>query len=134
MKDPYQVLGVPRNAAQADIKSAYRKLAKELHPDRNPNNPRITDRFKEVSAAYAVIGDEKERARFDRGEIDEAGNERGPFAGFRQPPGGGGATEGFSFNFGGGGGPGLDDILSDIFGRAGRGGGTGGGRSRGGGA
>ena len=127
MKDPYQVLGVSRSASQADIKSAYRKLAKELHPDRNPNNPRIAERFKEINGAYAVIGDEKTRARFDRGEIDEAGNERGPFAGYRQQPGGAGPTEGFSFNFGGAGGPGLDDILSDFFGRAGRGGG---GRSR----
>jgi DnaJ-class molecular chaperone len=123
MKDPYQVLGVPKSAAQAEIKSAYRKLAKELHPDRNPNNPRVADRFKEVNAAYAVVGDEKTRARFDRGEIDEAGNERGPFAGYRDYPGGGARTEGFSFNFGGGGGAGLDDILEGFFGRGGRGGG-----------
>lgn len=121
MKDPYSVLGVPRSASQADIKSAYRKLAKELHPDRNPNNPRVAERFKEVNAAYAILGDEKQRARFDAGEIDANGAERGPFGGFRQHPGGGGTTEGFSFNFGGGG-MGLDDILADFFGRTGRGG------------
>ncbi len=121
MKDPYQTIGVGRTASAAEIKKAYRKLAKELHPDRNPDKPKVAERFKEVNAAYAIIGDEENRAKFDRGEIDAAGNERGPFAGggpfgggFRPPPGGG--QQGFNFNFNSGGAGGFDDILSEIFG------------------
>lgn len=121
MKDPYQTIGVSRTASAADIKKAYRKLAKELHPDRNPDNAKIADRFKEINAAYAIVGDEEARAKFDRGEIDAGGNDRGPFGGgFRQPPGGGPGAGGFNFNFGGGGGgpggAGFDDIISEIFG------------------
>jgi len=116
MKDPYQIIGVSRTASAADIKKAYRKLAKELHPDRNPNNTKVAERFKEINAAYGIIGDEEARAKFDRGEIDAGGNEsRGPFGGgFRPPPGGGaGGAHGFGFNAGG---AGFDDILSEIFG------------------
>lgn len=76
MKDPYQVLGVGRSAKQDDIKAAYRNLAKELHPDRHPGDARAAERFKEVSAAYQILGDAKTRGRYDRGEIDAAGNER----------------------------------------------------------
>ena len=76
MKDPYQALGVAKTADQAAIKKAYRKLAKELHPDANPGDTRVAERFKDVSTAYNLLGDEKKRARFDRGEIDEHGNER----------------------------------------------------------
>ena len=76
MKDPYQVLGVPKTANQAAIKKAYRKLAKELHPDANPSDTLVAERFKDISSAYNLLGDEKKRARFDRGEIDEHGNQR----------------------------------------------------------
>ncbi len=78
MKDPYQILGVARGASHDEIKKAYRKLAKELHPDRHPGNAKIGERFKEVSAAYHIVGDETLRARFDRGEIDAGGAERAP--------------------------------------------------------
>lgn len=76
MRDPYEVLGVARGAAQDDIKKAYRKLAKQLHPDRNQGDEKVAERFKEVSAAYSIVGDEDNRKRFDRGEIDAGGNER----------------------------------------------------------
>ena len=134
MADPYSILGVPRGASEKDIKSAYRKLAKELHPDRNSDNPKATERFSEVTRAYDLLSDKDKRARFDRGEIDIDGNP----AGF----GGGGAGGGF------GGGMGRDqrgfradgfegmnegidlgDIFDGLFG--GRGGMGGGGARRG---
>lgn len=65
-KDPYEILGVPRNASQEEIKRAYRRLAKENHPDRNPGNPQAGERFKEVQAAYEVLGDAGRREQFDR--------------------------------------------------------------------
>jgi DnaJ-class molecular chaperone len=74
--DPYEVLGVKKDASQNDIQKAYRALAKKLHPDLNPGNKQAEERFKEVSAAYDVLGDEKKRARFDAGEIDASGAER----------------------------------------------------------
>ena len=73
--DPYQVLGINKNASQDDIQKAYRKLAKKLHPDLNPGNKQAEDKFKEVSAAYDLLGDPEKRARFDRGEIDASGAE-----------------------------------------------------------
>jgi DnaJ-class molecular chaperone len=76
MRDPYDLLGVPRSASADDIKQAYRKLAKQLHPDLNPGDAAIERRFKEVSAAYDLLSDAKKRARFDRGEIDGNGAER----------------------------------------------------------
>ena len=136
MADPYSILGVPRGASEKDIKSAYRKLAKELHPDRNADNPKATERFSEVTRAYDLLSDKDKRARFDRGEIDIDGNPAG--FGF----GGGGAGGGF------GGGMGRDqrgfradgfegmnegidlgDIFDGLFG--GRGGMGGGGARRG---
>lgn len=106
MKDPYQILGVKKSDSDADIKSAYRKLAKDLHPDRNPNDEKVAERFKEISAAYSVLGDKEKRAQFDRGEIDAGGAQQNPFAGGGNPFGGGGP-------FGGAGGQGADfeDIL-----------------------
>src|SRR3546814_19752292 len=74
--DPYKTLGVARTADQAAIKAAYRKLAKKYHPDLNPGDPDIERRFKEVSAAYDVLGDPDKRARFDRGELDQEGRDR----------------------------------------------------------
>ena len=85
MRDPYEVLGVPRGASAAAIKSAYRKLAKKHHPDANKNDPKAAARFAELNSANEIIGDEDKRKQFDRGEIDAEGKPR--FQGF---PGGGG--------------------------------------------
>jgi DnaJ-class molecular chaperone len=74
--DPYQTLGVEKNASQEEIQKAYRQLAKKHHPDLNPGNKQAEEKFKEVSAAYDLLGDADKRARFDRGEIDEQGTER----------------------------------------------------------
>ncbi len=79
MADPYATLGVPRTASEADIKKAYRKLAKELHPDRNKDNKQATERFSQVTNAYDLLTDKDKRARFDRGEIDGDGNPASPF-------------------------------------------------------
>lgn len=126
MADPYQTLGVARGASEADIKKAYRKLAKELHPDRNKDNPKAAERFSQVTNAYDLLSDKDKRARFDRGEIDGDGNPAMPF-GFGQggprPGGAGGGgfrTQDFDFG-GGGGGPDVGDIFEGLFG--GRGGG-----------
>lgn len=78
MNDLYSRLGISKSATQAEVKQAYRALAKKLHPDRNKDNQKVADRFKEVSAAYAILGDEKQRSMYDRGEIDENGNQRAP--------------------------------------------------------
>ena len=98
MADPYQTLGVTRSADEAAIKKAYRKLAKELHPDRNKDNPKAAERFSEVTRAYDLLSDAAKRARFDRGEIDADGNPVNPFAG-------GGFGGGFGGQRGGAGGP-----------------------------
>src|SRR3954470_15551099 len=109
MRDPYEVLGVPRGASAAAIKSAYRKLAKKHHPDSNKNDPKAAGRFSEVNTANEILGDEAKRKQFDRGEIDAEGKPR--FQGFpggdprargRASPGGG--FESFSFRSGGSGG------------------------------
>ncbi|MBP7064010.1 DnaJ C-terminal domain-containing protein [Ferrovibrio sp.] len=122
MRDPYSVLGVGRTASQDDIKKAYRKLAKELHPDRNPNAPKIEERFKEVSAAYDIVGDPDKRGKFDRGEIDAAGQPRaanfgGGFGGggFGGRGRAGGAGAGARGPFGGASQSG-EDFLDEIFG------------------
>jgi len=129
MRDPYSVLGVSKSATQKDIKSAYRKLAKEFHPDANPGNDKIADKFKEISSAYNIIGDEKQRARFDRGEIDANGQEQAPFGfGGGRQSGGAGAGAGGGYSHFQQGGP--EDIFSDIFGSFRRGGGGARARSR----
>ena len=74
MRDPYEVLGVSKSASEADIKSAYRRLAKKLHPDANKHDPKAATRFAELNAAYEVVGDGDKRKAFDRGEIDAEGN------------------------------------------------------------
>ncbi len=113
MKDLYKVLGVSRDADSKAIKSAYRRLAKELHPDANPDDPRVADRFKDVSAAYAVLGDPKQRARYDAGELDARARARGAGANADAGAAGGEAgRKGWSFNFGGG--EGFSDF-GDIF-------------------
>ncbi len=121
MRDLYQILGVGRTASDADLRQAHRRLAKQFHPDLNPDDPKASDRFKEVAAAYAILGDPDKRARYDRGEIDENGNERG-FAGFGAQSGtrghdaGFGSGGGFHFRTGPTGFGGLDDLLSGLFG------------------
>ena len=83
MADPYQTLGVPRTASQDDIRLAYRKLAKQHHPDLNPGNARAEEKFKTVSAANEILSDVAKRGQFDRGEIDAAGQPRSPEATYR---------------------------------------------------
>ncbi|TIW16585.1 MAG: J domain-containing protein, partial [Mesorhizobium sp.] len=73
MRDPYEVLGVAKNASAKEIKSAYRKLAKQHHPDQNPNDPKAKERFSAANQAYEIVGDAKTRAAYDRGEIDADG-------------------------------------------------------------
>ncbi len=104
MRDPYEVLGVDRKASAADIKSAFRRLAKKLHPDANKNDPNAASRFAEINAAYEILGEDDKRKAYDRGEIDAEGKPR--FQGFRPGagahPGGGFAPEGDfeTFSFG----------------------------------
>ncbi|MGL4314942.1 MAG: DnaJ C-terminal domain-containing protein [Sphingomonas sp.] len=118
MADPYATLGVARSASEADIKKAYRKLAKELHPDANKDNPKAAERFSQVTQAYDFLSDKDKRARFDRGEIDGDGNPTMPF-GFGRQAGNGSTfrpgTADFEFG-GGGGGPDLGDIFEGLFG------------------
>ncbi len=78
MANPYETLGVAPNASQDDIRKAYRKAAKETHPDLNPGKPEAEKRFKEINAAYDIVGDADKRKRYDAGEIDETGAERQP--------------------------------------------------------
>jgi DnaJ-class molecular chaperone len=129
MADPYSILGVQRTASEKEIKSAYRKLAKELHPDRNQDNPAAAARFAEVTRAYDLLSDKDKRARFDRGEIDPDGNPAMPFGaggfggGFR--PGSAGGPGGFSARDFQGMGAGeetdLSDLFEGLFGRSSRG-------------
>jgi len=140
-QDPYQELGVSRTASADEIRRAFRKLAKQLHPDQNPGDKPAEERFKRVSAAFDVLGDEEKRKKFDRGEIDADGRET--MRGFRPGGAGGGAGgpggPGFGAGFAGGPefeGVDLNDILGEMFGAragAGRGGfgGFGGGPAKG---
>ncbi|MFT4057665.1 MAG: DnaJ C-terminal domain-containing protein [Novosphingobium sp.] len=129
--DPYTTLGVSRGASEKDIKSAYRKLAKELHPDTNKDNPKAAERFNDVTRAYDLLSDKTKRAQFDRGEIDAEGNPANPFGGGGFGGGGYGGGPGGQRGFGGGFGAeegiDLEDIFGGIFGGGGRAG-MGGGR------
>src|ERR1700716_4531180 len=98
MRDPYDILGVSKNASAAEIKSAFRRLAKKLHPDANKHDPKAATRFAELNAAYEIVGDSDKRKAFDRGEIDGEGKPR--FQGFEGAQGRGGAG---GFNPGGAG-------------------------------
>jgi DnaJ-class molecular chaperone len=129
MRDPYDILGVPRSADAAAIKSAFRKLAKKLHPDANKSDPKASQRFGELNTAYEILGDEAKRKAFDRGEIDAEGKPRFQgFEGFRGQPGGGFRSGDFESIFpggsfrrttgGGGGFGGFEDILKGMFGAA----------------
>ena len=117
MRDPYSVLGLAKSASATDIKSAFRKLAKKYHPDQS-KEPKAKERFAEVGQAYEILGDEKKRAAFDRGEIDAEGKPKAPqFEGFHAGPGGG--SRNFHFDFGSGVDPGhtIDpDIFAEMFG------------------
>jgi DnaJ-class molecular chaperone len=134
MADLYSELGVPRTADAATIKRAYRKLAKELHPDQNKDNPKAAERFKTVTGAYDILSDPEKKGKYDRGEIDDQGNPK--FAGFgggaggyrnSSRPGAGagtGRTPDFDFDLGGD----PSDLFAELFGRAsGRSGGFSGG-------
>ena len=93
MRDPYDVLGVSKSASAADIKSAFRKLAKKLHPDANKHDPKAASRFAELNAAHEILGDLEKRKAFDRGEIDAEGKPRFQgFEGFGAGQGPGGRT------------------------------------------
>src|SRR6201989_2303412 len=144
MRDPYEVLGVPRSANAAAIKSAFRKLAKKHHPDSNKGDPKAAARFAELNTANEILADEDKRKQFDRGEIDAEG--KPCFSGYPGAAGGGGGArtgpggfESYSFRSGpgggfsaGGGAGGFEDILNSMFGggaqaRGARGGARGGG-------
>ncbi len=136
MRDPYEVLGVQRDAGEAEVKKAYRRLAKKHHPDQNANDPNAQERFSELNAAYEIVGDKDKRGQFDRGEIDAEGKPK--FRGFDGGFGAAGAG-GFGFEPGAGaqtfrwstgrpgkagrgaaGGASTDDLLNDILSGFGR--------------
>jgi len=130
--DLYQRLGIKRGASEAEVKKAYRSLAKQLHPDRNKDNPKAAERFSQITAAYDLLSDKDRRARYDRGEIDEEGNPKMPFGsgfGGYSPGGGGGGGggtrpgqsggfEGFPGGFDAGGSADLSDLFEGLFGAA----------------
>ncbi|MEA3054004.1 MAG: hypothetical protein QOG72_2907 [Sphingomonadales bacterium] len=124
MADLYSQLGVKRDAGEAEIKKAYRKLAKELHPDKNKDNPKASERFSRVTQAYDILSDKDKRARYDRGEIDEDGKPRAPFgygggAGQRPAGASGGFRRGPTPDFGGGEEIDLSDLFDGLFGSGG---------------
>jgi DnaJ-class molecular chaperone len=150
MRDPYEILGVTKGASEADIKSAFRRRAKKLHPDANKSDPKAASRFAELNAAYEILGDDEKRKAFDRGEIDAEGKPRFQgFEGFGAQGGRGGFNHGGSgfesytwsndgfrrgASAGGGRGGSFEDVLREMFGGRGgaaqgaRGGGFGGAR------
>lgn len=105
MRDPYEVLGVPKSAGEADIKKAFRALAKKHHPDKHAGDAAAQKKFQEISAAYDILGDKDKRAQFDAGAIGADGNARG-----FDPRQGGGFRQGSPFGFGGGGGGGSREF------------------------
>lgn len=119
--DPYSVLGIPKTADEKEIRTAFRKLAKQYHPDMNPDNKKAEEEFKKVNQAYDILGDKEKRAKYDRGEIDADGQERAPFGAGGFGGGGGGFRGGY-----GGGQNFSEDDLQDIFSMFGGGGAAGG--------
>jgi len=138
MRDPYEILGVSKTASEAEVKKAFRALAKKNHPDTHPGDKNAQKKFQEISGAYDIVGDKEKRAKFDAGEIDAQGNPRGfdPRQGGGFHPGGpfgGGAGQGagardFHFTWDNAGaetqeGFRAEDLFSDLFGGRGRRGG-----------
>ena len=117
--DPYQTLGVKKDASQETIQKAYRRLAKKLHPDLNPGNKQAEEQFKAVSAAYDLLSDPQKRARYDRGEIDASGAERPRQRYYRDFADA--ASNSYTSDAGFADFEGMDDVLSQMFGRQGRG-------------
>ncbi|RFC64347.1 J domain-containing protein [Fulvimarina endophytica] len=131
MRDPYSVLGVSKSASEKEIKSAFRKLAKQYHPDAHPNDKTAAARFNEANQAYEILGDKEKRGQFDRGEIDGEGKPKfqgfggsggfgggaGPFGSRARPGGGGAGAGGFDFSSSRGAGSQFDaeSIFSDFF-------------------
>ena len=125
--DLYQRLGIKRGATEAEIKKAYRSLAKQLHPDRNQDNPKAAERFAQITTAYDLLRDKDKRARYDRGELDEDGNPKMPFGGgygggngagspFGGARSGGGQASGFPPGFEGADTADLSDLFEGLFG------------------
>ncbi len=135
MRDPYDVLGVSKKATEAEIKKAFRSLAKKYHPDTHANDPKAVKKFQEANAAYEIVGDKEKRAQFDRGEIDAAGQPKGfgqgfnpgaggfeqGYSGFRRGSGGAQGPQSFEFEWGDQGPEGFraEDIFADILGGGG---------------
>jgi DnaJ-class molecular chaperone len=113
--NPYEILGVKPNATAEEIRAAYRKLAKQLHPDLNPGDRQAEDKFKAVASAYDILGDPEKRSRFDRGEIDASGAERPRERYYRDFHGAGAQEHAYSSDAGY---ADFGDVLSDLFGRA----------------
>ena len=131
MRDPYEVLGLKRDADADAVKKAFRKLAKRYHPDQNTNDPKAKEKFAEANSAYELLGDEDKRKQFDRGEIDAEGKPKFQgFSGFNgfggrrgASPGTGAGDDRFEFGFGGGApfaarGADASDLFADLFGAA----------------
>ncbi len=116
-KDPYEVLGVAKTASADEIKKAFRKLVKQLHPDLHPGEKKLGDRFKDVASAYDIVGDEAKRAKFDKGEIDAAGQERPEQRFYREYANSGGARH-YQSNAGFEDLGDVSDLFSDLFGRS----------------
>jgi DnaJ-class molecular chaperone len=127
-EDPYKILGVAKDASEADIRKAYRAQAKKHHPDLNPGNKAAEEKFKAVSAANELLSDTEKRARYDRGEIDESGAEKAPPRSYRHyAEGAPGQRYAHSGDTGFGGEENFEDLFSTIFqNRAGNPGGPGG--------
>ena len=120
MADPYEILGVARTVSHDDLRKAYRKAAKETHPDLNPGKPEVEARFKEISAAYDILSDAEKRKRFDAGEIDETGAEKPPerrfYRDYAEADPNGRYNQRSAYPQGSAGGPDVDyDIFADLF-------------------
>jgi curved DNA-binding protein CbpA len=115
-EDPYKILGVAKDASADDIRKAYRKLAKQLHPDLNPGNKTAEEKFKTVSAANELLSDPEKRGKFDRGEIDGSGAEKAPPRSYRQyAEAGPGERYGYSGGESGFGAENFEDLFGTVF-------------------